>query len=447
MKKTLIIFQIFLFISMAGKGWAEYKCFYGNLHAHTSYSDGESTPDTAFVYARDVAAVDVQAITDHNNGQPYTISSENYQNLRLIADTITAPGVFVALAGFEIGSMGSSGFGHINVWEPQILSPYFNTTGELRNCYSWILSQNCPAIYCHPDSGRFENSNFNDLYFYQDYDQAMDLIEIINGSTLYEDAFLRALLRGWHTGASANQDNHHRDWGNRVNDAGNIPLTGIWADTLTKSDILEALQFRRTTAMEVSPANDRIDLLLSIDGRYQGEHFIRKAGTLKIKIEASAVSSLSSLCLYTNGIPADTLTLTPASPQVAWELEKDLGLGTVYYFVKAVQTDGDRAWTSPIHIDGIADENPVATWPTPVKGNARIVFKPLAGAISAKACIFDLSGKNIRELKANQPDQPIDWDGRDDQGRLVLNGVYFIRVEQKSTTESRTDLGKTMVSR
>jgi len=448
MKKISRAMILFLLLVPALVAKAQYNCFLGNLHAHTGYSDGESTPDTAFIYARDVAGVDVQALTEHNNGGSsggvsYSITPEHYQNLRLIADTITTPGRFVALAGQEVGSIGSSGFGHICVWEAPGLWPYNNS--DLLGCYSWILGQDRPAMYCHPDSSW--NSNFNDLYYYQDYDQAVDLIEVINSSTLYEDAYVRSLERGWHVGASANQDNHHRDWGNRLNSAGNIPLTGIWADTLTKSAILEALQSRRTTAMEVSPSDDRIKLLLSADGRFQGEHFIRQQGKVNLKIEASAPTAFKSIYLYTNGIPADTLNLVIADNQISWELEKEVGLGTVYYFAKVLQVDGDRAWTSPIHIDGVSQESPVVTWPTPVSDKARIVYTPMPGAVSLKAVIYDLSGAKVKEITGNRPDQPINWDGRDEKGRQVLNGVYFIRLEQKSLTESRISLGKTMVSR
>lgn len=432
-----------LFLVWTGKSNAEYKCFYGNLHAHTDYSDGESTPDTAFAYARDVAGIDVQALTEHNNGQPYTISPVNYQNLRLIADTMTSPGIFVALAGQELGSLGSSGFGHICVWEAPELWPYNNS--DLFGCYSWILTQNRPAMFCHPDSSW--NSNFNDLYYYQDYDQAMDLIEVLNSSTLYEDAYLRALERGWHVGASANQDNHDRDWGDRVNSSGNIPLTGIWADTLTKAAVLEALQSRRTTAMEVSPANDRIELLLSVDSRYQGEHFIKRDSVAGIRVQVKAATAFKKLYLYIDGSINDSLILLSAVNQLDWECEKNLGLGTHYLFIKAVQSDNDRAWTSPVYIEIVENKSQVTTWPAPVKDNARIMFTPLAGAVSAKATIYDLSGANIREITGDRPDRPINWDGKDRKGRLVPNGIYVIRLELKTSHETRSYLGKTMVSR
>ena len=41
--------------------------YFGNLHSHTSYSDGSGTPDEAFTHARDVARLDFLAITEHNH--------------------------------------------------------------------------------------------------------------------------------------------------------------------------------------------------------------------------------------------------------------------------------------------------------------------------------------------------------------------------------------------
>ncbi|MBI5805035.1 CehA/McbA family metallohydrolase [candidate division TA06 bacterium] len=453
MKKISLLF-LCLSALLAVRSQAQYKCFYGNLHAHTGYSDGESTPDTAFAYARDVANIDVQALTEHNNGGSfggvtYSVTPAQYSNLMLVADTITRAGSFVALAGQELGSLGSSGFGHVCVWEAPGLWPYINS--DLFGCYSWILGQNRPAMFCHPDSSW--NSNFNDLYYYQDYDQAMDLIEVVNGGTVYEDAYLRALGKGWHVGASANQDNHDRDWGSRVS-SGNIPLTGIWADTLTKASILDALQARRTTAMEVSPAGDRIQLLLSVDGHYQGDRYIKREGVVDISVLYQASSPLKKLYLYTNGAVSDSLNVLSTGNQLTWQFSKTLGLGTNRLFVKAVQADLDQAWTSPVFVEVISQNainnfsgSQVATWPTPVKLDARLVFVPLEGATTVKALIYDLFGGKVRELYGDQPDQPINWDGKDQAGRLVPNGMYVIRLEQRSATETRTCLGKTMVSR
>ncbi len=427
---------------------AQYRCFFGNLHAHTAYSDGVSTPDTAFAYARDVAGIDVQALTEHNNGGiGYTITPEHYANLRLVADTMTSPGRFVALAGFEIGSEGYNGFGHINVWETPALSPYFNTQGELVNCYKWIGEHNTPGQFNHP--GAADDNIFNNLHFYLEYTQSMDLIEVINSSFEYERYYLQALSNGWRLGPAANQDNHHADWGNRVNSAGNIPLTGIWADTLTKEAILEALQARRTTAVEVSPAGDLFRLSLKVDGHWQGSTILRQQGAADFEVEAvSDTSAFKKLYLYRNGAIADSLA--PGTRVVNWSFQRQLGAGSQYYFVKAVQEDNDRAWTSPVFLDIVSQtetRSKVTTWPTPVKDEAKIIYPPMEGATGLRVRIFDLAGNLVWSDDAAHPGQAVGWNVQGNNGKPVPNGVYVLMVEQRSPTQTQTCTGKTMVSR
>ncbi len=446
MKKPFVLTAVLMALSSVLWAQAQYKCFFGNLHAHTSYSDGESTPDTAYAYARDVAGIDIQAITDHHNGQPYTISPENYFNLRLIADTMTVPGVFVALAGLEIGSIGYNGFGHLNVYETDI-PPYFNTQGELVNCYKWIATTKSPGLFNHPGSG--DDNNFNNLHFYLEYAQSMDLIEVINNSTIYEQYYLQALTNGWRIGASANQDNHNRDWGSRVNSAGNIPLTGVWADTLTKEAILEALNARRTTAVEVSPAMDRFRLSLRVDGSWQGSTILRQQGEARFEVSAvSDTSAFERIYLYQNGAVVDSLS--PGLRVVSWGFSRQLSAGSHYFFVKAVQNDSDRAWTSPVFLDVVSQTETmtkVTTWPTPIRDQAMIVYPPLDGATALSARIFDLSGSLVWSNENAQPGQAIGWNVKDRAGKPVPNGIYVLMVEQRGPNQAVTYTGKTMVSR
>ncbi|MBU2574724.1 MAG: T9SS type A sorting domain-containing protein, partial [Elusimicrobia bacterium] len=61
-------------------------------------------------------------------------------------------------------------------------------------------------------------------------------------------------------------------------------------------------------------------------------------------------------------------------------------------------------------------------------GTSKVKFNvPAAGRVSLK--IYDLSGKLIRTLfdgDSNSGDMQRDWDGKDDSGRYVVPGVYFL---------------------
>src|SRR5688572_32259607 len=94
-----------------------YQVFLGNLHSHTSLSDGSSTPRKAFEHARDVAGIDFLAITEHNHRDaPSRIQDDPglyTTELVDVAGEFDVPGQFVALYGQEFSSIGSGN--HANV--------------------------------------------------------------------------------------------------------------------------------------------------------------------------------------------------------------------------------------------------------------------------------------------------------------------------------------------
>ena len=104
---------------------AQYTLYYGNFHSHSNLSDDATgplsgSPGAAFQYARDVAGIDVLAVTDHT----HYMSALEYNQLQSQANTWTTNGTFVALAAQEHGSLSTSvsgAFGHMNVWEAATL--------------------------------------------------------------------------------------------------------------------------------------------------------------------------------------------------------------------------------------------------------------------------------------------------------------------------------------
>jgi hypothetical protein len=190
----------------------------------------------------------------------------------------------------------------------------------------------------------------------------MQFVEVINGkrSSAYESEYFEALSKGWHIGAFGNQDNHEGMWGDQPNNAGNIPLTGIWAVALTKQDILDALAARRTFAMEVQPANDRISLEFAADGNWMGSEYATAADSIEFFVDVSAATNIASVALYRNGTLIRTTGAGATSFQ--WTVYDTPGPGDFYYLVKATQNDGDRAWSSPVWITSTSTfTTPIAT--------------------------------------------------------------------------------------
>ena len=123
---------------------AQFNLYYGNFHAHCNLSNDATgplsgPPDEAFTYARDVADIDVLALTDHSH---YLTASE-YSTLQTQADAFTQNGTFVAIAAQEHGSLSTStvgAFGHMNVYEAAGVINQFQFREDLPGTYGLIVS-------------------------------------------------------------------------------------------------------------------------------------------------------------------------------------------------------------------------------------------------------------------------------------------------------------------
>ena len=82
--------------------------YFGNLHAHTSYSDGSGSPADGYRWAKDVAKMDFYAVTDHGE----MLYGDEWENIGRQAKKFTLNGTFVALRGFEWSSVFD---GHANI--------------------------------------------------------------------------------------------------------------------------------------------------------------------------------------------------------------------------------------------------------------------------------------------------------------------------------------------
>jgi len=343
----------------------QYTLYYGNFHAHSNLSNDATgplsgPPGLAFQYARDEAGIDVLALTDHS----HYMSASEYAQLQSQADLWTSNGVFVGLAAQEHGSLSTSvpgAFGHMNTWEAAVVIDQSAYRYNLPGTYQWLATNvddtaglPLAASFNHPysNSGAGIWEQFQHFAYDSTGANAVRFLEVLNGkrTSSYEPEYFDALSKGWRIGALGNQDNHEGMWGDQPNNIGNIPLTGIWAASLTKADVLEALRARRTYAMEVEPATDRISLEFIADGtHWMGSEYSTAADSVLFTVQISAETNIASLQLYRNGTFLKSIGVGAAA--YTWNTSDTPGPGEFYYFVKVNQSDGDRAWSSPIWIE------------------------------------------------------------------------------------------------
>jgi aminopeptidase N len=78
-------------------------------------------------------------------------------------------------------------------------------------------------------------------------------------------------------------------------------------------------------------------------------------------------------------------------------------------------------------------------YPNPFNGGTTITIR-LPGRTHASVQVFDMLGRRLATLSegVHEPGaQPLRWEGRDDAGRPVASGVYFVRLETGTTTVTR----------
>ena len=335
-----------------------YRVYFGDMHSHSALSwdadAGAKLPAQAYAYAKNVAKTDFMAISDHTNGLPQL----NYEKIRAAAAAYNnLDSHFVAIAGQELGSLGGTGYGHMNIFEAPTIAGNGLDNDDIRYnlnmAYQFIIDRRVSGQFNHP-SVENGNSNFLNFDYFSPADGFVTSLEVINGkrSTNFERYYLLALQKGWHVGALGDQDNHGANYGNLRATDGDIYLTGVLADSLTKPKILGAIRSRRTYAFETNPLEDRIYLdTFTADGHWVGETFADNDNRVTLRIAAHAVANVRfrQAQIYRNGFLFGWQNLNATS--FDWTVVDSNSSGPHYYFAKLVQEDGDLLWTSPIWVN------------------------------------------------------------------------------------------------
>jgi len=312
-----------------------YNLYFGNLHSHTSYSDGVGTPAIAFAYARDIAGIDFLAITDHIGGDTsWCLSEGEYADILFQANACTQDNVFIAIAGQEwVGRDPINGaYNHINVYEADhvLTAP----TYDLDSFYNELQSSGSTATFCHPYDLSYNNYAYSPMA-----DSGVNGVEVRYDEE--ELKYIKMLNAGWYVGVDGPQDNHTANWGQRLR------WTVVLAPSLTKENILDAMRNHRTYATW----DRNIELIFKAEGHWMGESFNHLDNILfEISVNDPDMGDfLGKIGLYQNGTLIKSITVDSIS--YTWTPEITPPNGKNNYFIKIIQQDGQKVWSSPIWVD------------------------------------------------------------------------------------------------
>lgn len=340
-------------------GKSVFTPYYGQLHAHTTYSDGQGTGDEAYKQARYEGKADFFALTDHSNWFDNELDSENikavsesssetWKNLHADADKHNVDGEFVAIAGYEMTWSGSTGgWGHINTFNTPWFVSRTNDKMDLKAYYDKLaLEENAKSVNQLNHPGK-TFGDFADFGFYsEEVDQVVNLIEVGNGEgpirgsgyfPSYE-MYTRALDKGWHVAPSNNQDNHK---GNFV--ISNEARTVVLGTELTREGIFDGIQNLRVFATEDS--NLSIDY--KINGKMMGSQ-LENPESLNFNItveDPNDTDVIGKISIIADGgyVVSEKVF---NSNKAEWNFTIDPQFA--YYYVKVAQGDKDLAVTAPI---------------------------------------------------------------------------------------------------
>lgn len=364
-----------------------FNVYFGNLHSHTNLSDGERTPEEAFLYARDTGKLDFMAITDHLE----QIDPIEWYNLIVTSGEMTSNGTFVALYGYE---WGSPLHGHINVFNTNTLlfsvGWYYEDWDAFRQ---WVIEN--PPAFCqfnHPGDPTYATTwnNFNYMGGMSDSVFALMEFQNIQQAT---DWYNFALTQGWHLSPAWNQDNHSANWGTKDNGR-----AGIWATGLNKAALLDGMKKRRTFATSDKNAS----VWLDISGVSMGGTAQRLADSpCHIRLTDTDNEAWTSIELVTqNGIIAffgsnsgyldTTVLISPVTDN--------------WLFIRAIQPDGDYLWSSPVYFTGQSNveiteiiSEDIAVFPNPAGDIAYVGFPSYLSPYRFNIRLYDIKGQLLKD--------------------------------------------------
>jgi hypothetical protein len=322
----------------------EYRVFFGDMHSHTSFSDGSATPEVAYDYAKNVAKMDFLGITEHSNclDEPFDCDkSRKFRDIKATAERMTENGCFVCLYGSETTYYNR--FGHVNLYcaDFYINSYEFKYDDTLKyyeklKQYPHVINQ-----WNHPWS-----CGDRHLDMFKPYDPELDKItctmelhDIENTEDTILKYYVAALDEGWHIAPVGNQDNHLENWGTQ-----NDMRTAVIAKNLTAGHIYDAMKKRRVY-FSGAPG---IRVLFSVNGNIQGS-IIKGGEPLVMRLRGKLdEGEFERVDVY--GEHETVLLSKPLSGNLV-DINATLPEGSRYYFLKVVRKDGKFAVTAPVWVE------------------------------------------------------------------------------------------------
>lgn len=347
----------------------KYRLYFGQMHSHTSYSDGAGTAEQAFssVKALDQETwnMDFLSVTDHSNsfddaGGGKRLSDvptgQEWTEGKRLAKELSGEN-FVGLFGYEM--TWSNGLGHINTfntpgYQDRTQGNYTTYSTALQNYYEELKTvPTSISQFNHPGTTFGDFSDF--AHYDEEIDRLITLIEVGNGEGAIGSSgyfpsyeyYTRALDKGWHVAPTNNQDNHKGGWG-----TANTGRDVVLVDQLSEEDIYDAMRNYRVYATE----DLNLEIYYTFDGNIMGSilgsdsYGAGDQAQISVELKDPNLEN-ASVEVIVNGGKCLASKPTNCNETVTFEIENPTDYS--YYYIKITQDDGDIAVTAPVWVGAV----------------------------------------------------------------------------------------------
>lgn len=343
-----------------------YNYYYGNIHAHTEYSDGNQANNAAypnakacFQYAKSSQHIDFFGISEHNHSQA-GMSRPNFHKGSLESDTVNQNGVFTAMYGMEYGVINNGG--HVLIygidsligWEAGNYDIY-NSEYDYNSLFNTIASHPGSFAYlAHMSSLDYDSillQPYNAIW-----DSAIVGLAMRNGpanstdttysnpsASTYNARFQDLLKKGYHVAPGIDHDNHFITFGRMSKER-----TVVLAQSLSRANIMDA--YRRMRFYASDDWNAKVDFKINL--QVMGSIFSGTANpSISVSVTDPDAEAISSIKIWYgvpgSGVTASSLMTTSNASTLSYTHSMASGT-TYYYYAEITQADGDKMWTAPI---------------------------------------------------------------------------------------------------
>lgn len=352
-----------------------YQYLFGNLHAHSAYSDGNKdntskTPADDFVFGRDALCMDFLGISEHNHagaGMSKPNFSLGYAQANSLNGTAGGNGLFTTLWGMEWGVI--SGGGHVLVygfndkligWESGNYD-IFVAKNDYASLWTTVLGQSGAfATLAHPNTTDYTNlaSSHNTTADAAIVGAAIESGPAFSTSTTYNDfpsalsylPYYRILLsKGYRVAPQMDQDNHYMTFG-----TANSNRMVVLSTSRSREAIMEAIRSMRYYAS--NDCNAQVDYK---NGSNPMGSQVTSIGTpsLSLTVTDPDGEQATSIELWggeagNNAVPSSAIKIFSNTLTFSFSAADPLNLQpnntTWYYYAVITQEDGNKIITAPI---------------------------------------------------------------------------------------------------